>query len=180
MKRLKWMLCQPAWRAGALAALLLLAGLVAELAVLEPTRQQLAQARRQLVLVAQARETPAEDPELPWEEEARRQLDAFYAHLGGAEGLPGMLAALHQAAEAEGLVLQRADYRLVRDPQDRLMRYQIAVPVSGPYPGVRGFIARVLERMPAMALDQVAFERRQIAEGRVDARLRFTFHLVQR
>ncbi|WP_119154259.1 hypothetical protein [Caldimonas tepidiphila] len=179
MKRLSWLLRRGTGRAtGAAALLLLLACAAAVPLVLQPLHTELAQARRQLLL-AEARRSPADEAPPSWEDEAERQLAAFHARLGAGATLPELLAVFHEAALAEGLVLQRADYRLSEEPQDRLARYRISLPIAGPYPGVRRFIARVLERMPAAALDQVAFERERIAEGRVEARLGFTLHLVK-
>lgn len=179
MSRLRWMLERVAGgRPGLLALLLLLLGLTAGVARLEALWQQLQQAREQLAL-AELRGSAVPDGtvELPWEQAAAQRLEAFRAHFRTGQAIPELLAALHRAALAEGLALERADYRLIDEGAGPLMRYELVLPVSGPYPGLRRFIDRALAQLPVLALDQVSFERPTIAEARVQARLRFTFHL---
>lgn len=119
----------------------------------------------------------------------------------GSEPLPGasgrLLANFHQAlppqfdatdsidriyaaAVAEGLSLSRGEYALQIDPETRLARYQILLPVRGTYLQLRRFLGASLAAVPALALDEVEFERKEIAEKELEARVRMTLYLTRR
>jgi hypothetical protein len=87
------------------------------------------------------------------------------------------LRRLLAAAAEQGLQLQSGEYRLERQPDDRLIRYRIALPVQGSYGQVRRFAEAALARMPALALDEIEFHRDNTQQATLDARLRFTLFL---
>lgn len=108
--------------------------------------------------------------------DAGRELQAFYRHVEGGS-LPDQLARLHVVARSTGITLRQGEYRLLRDGDTRLRRYQILLPVHGSYPGLRQFVSATLRTLPNAALEQVSFERRRIEETEVDAQLRLTLYL---
>ena len=57
-----------------------------------------------------------------------------------------------------------------------VVRYQIAFPVTGPYPQIRAFIDATLASMPAVALSDLVLERSSIARGNVEAQIRMTVY----
>jgi hypothetical protein len=75
--------------------------------------------------------------------------------------------------------MTHADYRLTSQPDRKIDRYQMILPVHGSYPTVRAFITASLRAMPMMSLDQVQFERKNVGDGAVDAQITFTFHLAR-
>ncbi len=107
-----------------------------------------------------------------------RALEAFYARLPRLRSAPQWLSAFDQAAIANGLVLRSGEYRLDRREGQRLLRYQIVLPVSGSYAQVRAFIDGVLAQVPAASLDEAQFSRDSGPARVVDARLRFTLYLL--
>ena len=104
------------------------------------------------------------------------RLARFYAFFEGSDGLPGRLERLNAVAQASGLELRRAEYRMSASPEQKLVRYQIILPVEGSYRAIRRFTAEALEAIPALALSQVKFQRRQISEGRAEAQIIFTLY----
>ena len=102
------------------------------------------------------------------------QLRSFQAFFPQANSLPHWLEMIHKIGRGAGLVIRSGEYRLER--QDRLWRYHVTLPVSGSYMQVRQFITFVLREVPAASLDDVQFRREQ--GDRVEARLRFSLHLV--
>jgi hypothetical protein len=48
------------------------------------------------------------------------------------------------------------------------------LPVKGSYPAIRQFVSDALVAVPAASLDTLRLERREVAEGGVEAALRFT------
>ena len=69
----------------------------------------------------------------------------------------------------ERAVLQKHPELIASQP-----RYQIAFPVTGPYPQIRAFIDNALATMPAVALEDLVLDRKSIADGAIDAQLRMT------
>ena len=51
------------------------------------------------------------------------------------------------------------------------------MPVRGSYVQIRKFITEVLERIPAVALDEIIIKREEIGNARLDASIRFTLFL---
>jgi hypothetical protein len=168
MNRLRWALANTGWGwPGAIGIGLLVAAALVQFTVLQPLRDR---------IDALARETSLHGAPVA-SDDRHGQLERFYRHLS-AEKLPERLAALHAAAKAEGLVLQQGEYRLVRERGGRLKRYQVTLPVQGPYPAVRRFIAKALDEIPVAALEHVLFERKRIGDGVVEAQVRFTIFLA--
>ncbi|NNU42339.1 hypothetical protein [Ramlibacter montanisoli] len=81
------------------------------------------------------------------------------------------------AARDSGLQLSRGEYAVVTDRQTGLVQYRITLPVRGAYTQVRAFVAAALKAVPALALDELTFERRSISETQVEARIRLTLYL---
>lgn len=174
MNRLRWI-----WQhAGngpwiAIAVLLLLAAAALHQGVIAPTREQLAALEQEAYAAERrAQRSRSDTPE--------QQLEAFYAQFPTSDVVPSQLAKLFTLAQTHGITLRQGEYRLVRDRDARLARYQIVLPVQGSYVKVRRFASAALFAMPTAALEQISFERKRIGDGAVDAQLRFTLYLVER
>jgi Tfp pilus assembly protein PilO len=100
--------------------------------------------------------------------------EGFYAALPGADAIPGVLRDLEHAARARGLDFDEAQYQWSREAKGSLARYRITLPLSGGYRAVRGFLADVLGRHPALALDDIKLEREAIGGAQVEANVRLT------
>ena len=179
MNRLAWILRQ---RARAIAfwtgALLIAVALVLHAVGVRPLEQ--------MIEALQARQKSARDGQLDrlGEELARRdspraQLAGFYRHFANDDPLTDRLARVHAIASSLGLELKRADYRLNSQPERRLDRYQMIVPIQGSYPKVRAFVTTVLRELPTMSLEQLQFQRKDVGEGDVETQISFTFYLAK-
>ena len=107
----------------------------------------------------------------------RGQLSNFYAFFPLTANLPELLGRVHHAALQHGLTLEKGEYKLGREADFRLARYQVTLPVQGDYADVRGFVNDVLEAVPASALDEMTMKRETIDLPQLDARVRFTLFL---
>lgn len=105
------------------------------------------------------------------------QLETFYGFFPQPESLPDWIGQVHNAALRSGLVLEKGDYQLQRPPGGRLARYQIQLPVTGTYPQLRAFVAEVLKKVPAAAIEDVAVKRESIGAPRLEARVRISLYL---
>jgi Tfp pilus assembly protein PilO len=90
--------------------------------------------------------------------------------------MPDVLRQLfHEAAQAR-LAVDTAKYEVETERSSGVVRYRIAFPVTGFYPAIRTFIDGTLAAMPAVALNDLALERKSITDGSVDAQIRMTVY----
>lgn len=105
------------------------------------------------------------------------QIERFMAFFPELESAPGWLRTVYAVAEREQLELLQGSYRLSDDRVLGLAQYRISLPVRGGYPQIRRFIAGVLDEIPALALEDVTFQREKIGDGAVEAKIGLTLHL---
>ena len=85
-----------------------------------------------------------------------------------------VLRVLLQKAEEAQLTLDAAKYEMSSTKSGALLRYSVTFPVVGSYPQIRKFIDSSLKALPAVALTDLAIERKSIADAEVEARIRMT------
>jgi hypothetical protein len=105
------------------------------------------------------------------------QLRAFYSFLPPQPAAAQWLDRIYAAADKEKIILLRGEYGLVIEPETGVARYRILFPVKGSYAQIRGFVGAALDAVPALALDDISFERQKISEGLLDAKVRMTLYL---
>ena len=106
-----------------------------------------------------------------------RQLAAFYARLPAASGALDAVAAIHAAASANGVSLAHGEYRLARDGNAPLWRYQITLPARASYPQLRAWLGAALGAVPAASLDEISLRREDSSGDSVEARVRLTLYM---
>ena len=104
-------------------------------------------------------------------------LAQFYRLLPAKASAAEWLRLLFAAAASHSVDLERGDYKMNVDRNGRLLAYEIGLPVRGSYVQIRRFIAEVLDRIPAVALDEFIVKRETIGDPRIDASIRFTLFL---
>lgn len=157
-------------RVGAVGALLIVASLVYDYAVVRPREAAL---NEQLLRNEQVRRDVAA-------QHARAEQAAAAADLGRPALAPAVADALRRlfdAAGQAGLELDQGEYRLTEVKDAHLRRYQLSLPVSGSYPEIRAFVARALNADPALALTAIQLRRDRIEDADLDALLNFTLYL---
>ena len=107
----------------------------------------------------------------------RQQLASFYGFFARGKNVTEQLAKLYDVAKANGLEMQRADYRMTSVSGAKLDRYQIVVPMQGSYSTIRAFVSAALRELPTMSVDQVQFQRKAIGDNTVDGQISFSFHV---
>lgn len=105
-------------------------------------------------------------------------LEGFYAELRRGETTDAWLAKLYAAALASGVELRAAQYRLA-ESRHRIERYEIVVPVTGTYAQVRRFLNLAVVEIPVLSVDRASFRRKTVNEGRIEADIVLTLHLVR-
>jgi len=105
------------------------------------------------------------------------QLEKFNRHFPGLGTAPVMVLKLHEIAAQNSITLDTGEYRLLRDRDATLSRYQVTLPLRGTYWQVRLFVAQVLDELPASALEEIAITRDSVSSKAVETRVRFTLYL---
>jgi hypothetical protein len=108
-----------------------------------------------------------------------RRIEAFYGYFDRREQADDWLAKLYGIATAAGLELKSADYRL-SDSRQRIERYQISLPVTGSYTQIHAFLETALAEIPVLSLDHAGFRRKSAQEGRIEAEIVLTLHLLRK
>lgn len=106
------------------------------------------------------------------------RLAKFHAALGARANLDQHMRKVYDAARKRGLELDVGDYRLVTDTAGGFQRYQVQLPIDGPFSGIQSFSQQVLLDLSFAALEDIAFQRESIDAPIVEARLRFVLFLA--
>jgi hypothetical protein len=161
---------------GLLGLLLMVAAGVAWYGLVRVGEQELAKARQRIVAVQQQ---VANNSRLPLSSslDQEEQLRLFYKSFGTAEKVPETLQRIYKAAEKQDLMLETGEYSLVASPGEHLARYRVGLPVKGSFKQILGFMDRVLQDNPTVALENAAFKRDVVDDATVEAKLVFTLYV---
>jgi hypothetical protein len=108
---------------------------------------------------------------------ASDEIDRFVGFFPPFESAPKWLRTLYAVAEREKLELVQGSYRMTDDQVLGLAYYRILLPVRGGYPQIRGFVAGVLDEIPALALEGIVLQREKVGDSMIDAKISLTLHL---
>lgn len=157
-----------------LACLLLLASGAVYVQRVQPGAAEIAAISEEIDRLRRAGDAPVADEKALSPAE---QLDAFYAFFPANDTQSDVLDRIFAAAAKENLALPQGEYHWSKEGMGSLNRYGITLPLKGPYPGLRRFMAQVLKENPALSLDAVSFGRQTVSDIGVDAQMHFTLYL---
>lgn len=106
-------------------------------------------------------------------------LQLFYEFFPKVDSTPFWINEVVQSATEHAVEIEGTEYRMVREKDVKLARYEMLVPVRGRYAQVRGFIADALRSVPPMALVDVAIKREGVESELLDANLKFNLYLSE-
>lgn len=89
------------------------------------------------------------------------ELSAFYAMLPEQAAIPGFSERVYALGMALGVPLRQGSYRYVVDEGAGYARYEVTYQTQAAYYRVRLFLRDLMREMPALALDDIAFQRQQ-------------------
>lgn len=107
------------------------------------------------------------------------QLVEFYKFFPVENESPQWLEKLVGVAEKNGLSLNDGEYKITQDKVGKLMRYKITLPVQGKYLQIRKFLLSLKTEIPMASLEDVQFERKEIVDSAVQAKIKLVLYLVQ-
>jgi len=107
----------------------------------------------------------------------QNNLRKFYDALSDRAEAEQSLKTLFGIAEKAGLNLDQGEYKWQLDKNSNTYRYQILLPVKGPYGAIRRFCEQVLLALPFASLDEWSLKRESVGDDALDVNLRFTLYL---
>ena len=90
---------------------------------------------------------------------------------------PDVVAKILEEAEASGVELPRGQYEYIPARDGVAARYRMTFPVNATYPKIRAFMDRTLVAMPAVAIEGLRIERKNVADDSVDAELKLSAYV---
>jgi hypothetical protein len=105
---------------------------------------------------------------------AAEQLGRFNRGFAQPQQLAASVGKIKAAAVRNGVVLAQGEFRLIKDTEGGLSRYQIVLPVKAGYRNTRAFVRDMLRDLPGCALEEVNFRRDDAQSGVLDTQLRMT------
>jgi hypothetical protein len=145
---------------------LLAAGIAAVVLVL-PARQSVVTLRNELTKAGHS--LPSAKPE--------QSPQQFAATLPTREQVPALLGEVLVQATDAGIALDQGRYTYSPATSNRLARYTFEFPVKADYGNIRTFINKSLAAIPALGLDKLHVERKNVADTVVSADVGFVIYL---
>ena len=174
MEKLQQLWHDLGWQ-GVSGVILLLVGLIVSSVVLQPHEEHATQVREQ----SQNRSAMGQQMQRDALKSPGVMLARFYDFFNSSQEITDHLAKIYSLAQDYGLELRQGDYKVVRDKDERITQYQISLPLSGSYNQIRSFVAKVLDEVTVISLDQIKFDHKQANDPRIDAQIMFTLYWVQ-
>jgi hypothetical protein len=160
---------------GVAGVALVVFGLAAHVSLVEPARDELAALQARVDRIGRGGSDIAATPA----GRSAEQLQQFYGYFPQAGDAARLVLRIHELAREQDLALDTGEYAMTRDPELRMLRYQVQLPLKGAYPKVRRFLARVLEEMPGVALDEISMRRETVGSAVVETRVKLTLYLSE-
>lgn len=106
----------------------------------------------------------------------QRELADFFASLPAEQDVTDVLGSIYASAKATGVEFKQAEYKPEAQNNPRI-EYGIIIPAQGEYQRIRLFVASILANNPAVALDQINFQRERVNDATVKSEIRLTLFL---
>lgn len=98
-------------------------------------------------------------------------LQLFQYNLLSIPDLPQVTAVLTEEAQRLHLVIERADYQMVRVTGGGFSGYRVTLPLKGEFGVLREFVMAVLQRLPSAALRNIKINRDSVGNPVVEAQM---------
>jgi hypothetical protein len=90
---------------------------------------------------------------------------------------PGIVGKIIEQARASGVDLPRGQYEYVPARDGVAARYRMTFPLHARYPKLRDFMERTLVALPAVAVEGLRIERKNVGDDSVDAELKLAAYV---
>jgi hypothetical protein len=159
---------------GALAAIFIVGIASAYLLVLLPMREEIATIKSDIIRFQSKSRASLQVVRIlnPTE-----QLAEFYRFFPTQDRISEEMEKIYNAADEQGVTLERGDYQLVSERDSKLLRYDISLPIKGGYLPVRKFVTQILKDVPSASLLGIVFTRDRISDPLLDVQLKFALYV---
>jgi hypothetical protein len=154
--------------AGLTGLAVLLAAAITAVALLLPAHQSVLALRNELTKAGHVMPSAARPDQTPQQ---------FAATLPTREQIPALLGLVLAQATDAGIVLEQGRYTFSPATSNRLARYTFEFPVKADYGNIRSFINKSLTAIPALGLDKLHVERKNVGDTLVSADVGFVIYL---
>ena len=114
---------------------------------------------------------------LPAAVQPERSPREFAAALPTRAQIPALMGVVLVQATDAGIVLEQGKYTFSPATSSRLARYTFEFPVKSDYGNIRNFINKSLAAVPALGLDKLHVERKNVGDTLVSADVGFVIYL---
>jgi hypothetical protein len=146
----------------------LVAAAVAAIVLLLPAHQSVLALRAELTKAGHAQ---------PAAVQLERSPQQFAAALPTRAQIPALLGEVLVQATDSGIVLEQGRYTFSPATSSRLARYTFEFPIKSDYGNIRNFINKSLAAVPALGLDKLHVERKNVGDTLVSADVGFVIYL---
>jgi hypothetical protein len=154
--------------AGLTGIAVLLAAAITAVVLLLPAHQSVLALRNELTKAGHVMPSAARPDQTPQQ---------FAATLPTREQIPALLGVVLAQATDAGIVLEQGRYTFSPATSNRLARYTFEFPVKADYGNIRSFINKSLTAIPALGLDKLHVERKNVGDTLVSADVGFVIYL---
>lgn len=154
--------------AGLTGLAVLLAAGVAAIALLLPAHQSVLALRSELTKAGH---------DIPASAQTAQSPQQFAAALPTRGQIPALLGVVLVQASESGIVLEQGKYTFSPAASNRLARYTFEFPIKADYGHIRRFINKSLTAIPALGLDKLHLERKNVGDTLVSAEVGFVIYL---
>jgi Tfp pilus assembly protein PilO len=109
--------------------------------------------------------------------QAERSPQQFAAALPTRAQIPALLGEVLVQATDSGIVLEQGRYTFSPATSSHLARYTFEFPIKSDYGNIRNFINKSLAAIPALGLDKLRVERKNVGDTLVSADVGFVIYL---
>jgi hypothetical protein len=146
----------------------LLAAGIAAIVLLLPAHQSVLALRTELTKAGHTAPAAAQPQQSPQQ---------FAAALPTRAQIPALLGVVLVQATESGITLEQGKYTFSPATPNHLARYTFEFPVKADYGNVRNFINKSLTAIPALGLDKLHVERKNVGDTLVSADVGFVIYL---
>jgi hypothetical protein len=154
--------------AGLTGIAVLVAAAVAAIALLLPAHQSVLALRNELTRAGHA---------VPGAAPSERSPQQFTTALPTRAQIPALMEVVLVQATDSGIVLEQGRYTFSPATSSRLARYSFEFPIKADYGNIRNFINKSLVAIPALGLDKLHVERKNVGDTFVSGDVGFVIYL---
>jgi len=107
-------------------------------------------------------------------------LGDIYKNFPPQDEVAEILSKIYSMAKNSKITLEHGTYKKIIDKTSPFSKYEIEFPIKGKYSEIQLFTSRILNNIPAIALNQISFKRETINDTNIQSKLFFTLYILNK